>query len=239
MGGCRHADMQRLYINRHNRGLLCVAEAVSRGTHGAGYMVLDATALEAAPAFAPDNRVPDWMLLTPNQRRLTQAERELANKMRPDLLFIPSLPRATTTNPHYKGPPKVERTRHTVYIVEFGCCGDLSHTEKVAEKAQQHAQLAARLREAGWNVAYGPHTIITLGYAGSIRKQSGDLLRTLGCKDGQAGICMSRLHSLATKYAAAILPKRRWLENNMPRSSADGHTPAPGGHSTGGGGAYG
>jgi hypothetical protein len=58
-------------------------------------------------------------------------------------------------------------------------------------------------------------------------------------KDGQAGICMSRLRSLATKYAAAILPKRRWLENNMPRSSADGHTPAPGGHSTGGGGAYG
>jgi hypothetical protein len=90
-----------------------------------------------------------------------------------------------------------------------------------------------RLQEAGWHVAYGPHTIITLGYAGSIRKQTGDLLRTLGCKDGQAGICMSRLHSLATKYAAAILPKRRWLENNMPRSSADGHTPAPGGHSTG------
>jgi hypothetical protein len=69
---------------------------------------------------------------------------------------------------------------------------------------------------------------------GSIRRQTGDLLRTLRCKDGQAGICMSRLLSLATKYAAAILPKHRWLENNMPRSSADGHTPAPGG-----GGAYG
>ncbi len=58
-------------------------------------------------------------------------------------------------------------------------------------------------------------------------------------KDGQPGICMSRFHSLATKYAAAILPKRRWLENNMPRSSADGHTPAPGGHSTGSGWEYG
>ncbi len=91
--------MQRLYINRHNRGLLCVA-AVSRGSHGAGYMVLDATAHDAAPAFAPDSRVPDWMLRTPNQPRLTQEERELANKMRPDLLFIPSLPRAATTGPH-------------------------------------------------------------------------------------------------------------------------------------------
>ncbi len=70
-------------------------------------------------------------------------------------------------------------------------------------------------------------------------RQTGDLLRLLGCKDGQAGICRSRLHSLATKYAAAILPKRCWLENKMPRSSADGQSPAPGGHSTGGGGAYG
>ncbi len=74
--------------------------------------------------------------------------------------FIPSLPRATTTSPHYKGPSKAARKRHTVYIVEFGCCGDLNHTEKVGEKAQQHAQLAARLQEAGWNVADGPHTII-------------------------------------------------------------------------------
>jgi hypothetical protein len=100
--------------------------------------------------------------------------------------------------------------------VEFGSCGDLNHTEKVAEKAQHHAQLAARLQEAGWNVCDGPHTIITLGYPGSIQRKTNDLLRTLGCKDGQAGMCMSRLHSLATKYAAAILPKRRWLENNMP-----------------------
>jgi ribonuclease HI len=62
MGGCRHADTQRLYINRHNRGLLCVAEAVSRGNHGAGYMVLDATSLEATPAFAPDSipSIPAW-----------------------------------------------------------------------------------------------------------------------------------------------------------------------------------
>jgi hypothetical protein len=103
MGGCRHVDMQRLYINRHNHGLLSVAEAVSRGCHGAGYMVLDAT--------APPTR----------------------NHYQPTLFC--------------KRPPKVARKRHTVYIVEFGCCEDLNH-EKVAEKTQQHAQLAARVLEA-------------------------------------------------------------------------------------------
>jgi hypothetical protein len=91
------------------------------------------------------NHVPDWMLRTPNQRRHTQAERELAKKMRPDL-FIPSLPRAATVGPHYTGPTREERMRHTVYIVEFGCCGDLNHPEKVAEKTQQHEKLAARQR---------------------------------------------------------------------------------------------
>jgi len=238
MGSCRHNEMQRLYINRHNRALLCVAKAVSRGCNGAGYMVLDATARDAAPTFAPDNRVPDWMLCEPSKPRLTPAERELADKMRPDLLHIPSLPRASTTSPRYKGPSMQDRRNHPVYIVEFGCCGDLNHEAKIDEKVQQHMLLAARLREAGWTVIYEKQTIITLGFAGSLQKTTGDLLRTLGCHDGQANVCLSQLHNLATKYAAAILHKRRWLEKSTPRTGPGGAPQAV--QSTGGGGgAYG
>jgi hypothetical protein len=42
----------------------------------------------------------DTVLRTPDQPRLTQEERELANKMWPDLLFTPRFPRAATVGPH-------------------------------------------------------------------------------------------------------------------------------------------
>jgi hypothetical protein len=58
---------------------------------------------------------------------------------------------------------------------------------------------AARERHAhrhkktqGRNVAYGQHTVITLGLAGSVQRKTSDLLRTLGCRDGQA--VTARLH---------------------------------------------
>ena len=233
MGGCTHRMMKALYIKRHNLGALCVAEHLARGAYGGSYMILDATSHDAVPAFAPDQRVPDWML-TRNGRPLNATERAAADKLRPDLLLIPSIPLSATRAPGFRGPAFRERGKHKVHIIEFGCCGDLRHAEKTAEKLEQHTELARRLREAGWSVQYNPKTILTLGFAGSILKTAAPLLNQLGCREGQANRCLSKLHGIAVSYAATILRSRRWLERQTPLAPHGAAVPP-----TGGTGAYG
>ena len=234
MGGCSHRMMKALYIKRHNLGALCVAEHLARGAHGGCYMILDATSHDAVPAYAPDQRIPDWMLSLDGQP-LSEATRAAADKLRPDLLLIPSIPLSNTRAPGFSGPAVHERSQHTVHIIEFGCCGDLHHADKTTAKLQQHQELVRRLVAAGWAVKYSPDTILTLGFAGTILKTAAPLLRDLGCREGQASRCLSKLHNIAVSHAAIILRTRRWLERQTPPARPPG-APVP---HTGGPGAYG
>ena len=72
------------------------------------------------------------------------------------------------------------------------------------------------LTTAGWTVKYGPPTILTLGFSGTVLQTAAPLLRELGCREGQASRCLSKLHTIATNYAASLLRTRRWLERQAP-----------------------
>ncbi|PNW69605.1 hypothetical protein CHLRE_38g759997v5 [Chlamydomonas reinhardtii] len=139
---------------------------------------MDATSKADLPDYAADNRLPPWLL--PDQEG-KPAGRHL--HYRPDILLIPSISLAAALNPDFVVLPS---ERDTIHIIEAGYTADTNHAAKQHEKAQQQQALAADLREAGWKVQYTPQSAISLGFAGTIRKDLHPLLTSLPTKPGSA-----------------------------------------------------
>ena len=139
---------------------MLIADTIHKGRYGGCYTVLDACAKDASPEYSSGTRLPKWLL--PNIPDIKR------NKMRPDLLLIPTIPLTKTEQATpYNGPS--DRSKHTVFVLEIGYTGDLRHDEKNEHKAKQHAKLASRLKASGWKMRYTPKEAITLGFGGTIR----------------------------------------------------------------------
>ena len=110
----------------------------------------------------------------------------------------------------------------TIHIIEAGYTADTNHAAKQHEKAQQHQALAADLREAGWKVQYTPQSAISLGFAGTIRKDLHPLLTSLGVTSHKARQCCDTLHDHAVATLNHIVLTRRRLERGLPPGNPGG-----------------
>jgi ribonuclease HI len=207
MGGCTNPDMKKLYINRHNKGVLALTNAIASGRHGSCYMILDACAQADLPAYAADTRPPGWLL--PD----AVAKATGLTHMRPDVLIIPTLTLRTGKRLSTYTPALAQQ--HTIHILEVGYTSDTNHEAKTHDKAQQHQRLKQLLEEHGWKVKYHALQAVTLGFGGTIRADLRKLLTTLGCEHTQADRCCNKLHSHALAYAHSILCERRRLERAL------------------------
>jgi ribonuclease HI len=202
LGGCQHPHMHAMYIKRHNTAVCHIARHLSKGRHGGCYMIMDATSQINLPDYVANSRLPQWLL--PNTAP------DALSKMRPDLLVIPDLPLHLTQMAGYEGPQG--KDRYTVHIIEVGYTADTNHEAKRHEKLEQHRQLAAALRDAGWNVKYTDMDAISLGFGGTIRKDLRPLLVSLGVASRDALRCCHELHDHAVSMLNDIVYARRQLE---------------------------
>ena len=88
--------------------------------------------------------------------------------------------------------------------MELGFTDGRFHQDKQIEKSQQHATLAAKLREAGWKVQYQATEAISIGYAGSIGRDLVPLLRSLGVEHKKALATATKLHTAAVRHHTKI-----------------------------------
>ena len=142
LGACRHPDMHKQYIIRHNKAVEKITSLLRKGKNGGCYIVADIGTLENPDPNSDDTRLPTWVL--PN----TPAEER--SKMRPDILIIPTLSREQARSIAAVGSKRrraLDRGQHTVHIVEVGYGPDTNHASKIQEKTAQHQTLAQALED--------------------------------------------------------------------------------------------
>ncbi len=211
LGGCKAEPYHSCYIKRHNEAVQLIGETIQHGRNGHGFMLMDATSAANIPGYVTGTRLPQWLLPTVAPDKL--------EKFRPDILWIPTLTPTQARCPRWlaarmRGDPP----GHKVYILEVGYTGDLRHKEKIAEKLAQHAELAALLTEAGWEVQYTRREAITLGVGGTIRNDLAPLLRELSVPARRANACCDNLHHHAVSWLHRIVKMRRHHEAGGPRN---------------------
>jgi hypothetical protein len=216
LGGCPDPALSSLYVLRHDAAVKLIADTLNRHTN-TGVLIMDAGKAEDSPEYCSGKRLPAWLL--PEMDETTRL------KLRPDILYIPTL-RDTTkaVSPHL-------RPCHPIFLLEIGYCNDVKHARKIAEKSDQHEQCAQALRAAGWTVHY-PHlpppahappnsapasTIITLGHTGTITKYLTPTLKALGVPATAATTCAEKLHRMAVAAMGNIIRARRARENEPRR----------------------
>ena len=209
LGGCTNPVMHGMYISRHNEAVRTIADCLHEGQYGGGVMVMDAGAEATLPEYCVGSRPPPWLF-----SRQTAARYDIS-KMRPDILFIPNLPKryATRRAEGYGAP--LDKARYPIYLLEVGYTSDLNHDPKQTEKSHQHSRLKEALEADGWIVHYTPAEVVVLGTTGTVPSNMKRLLQKLGAAAAQATRCCTTLHRQAIARAGAIIKTRRVLEGNM------------------------
>ncbi len=209
LGGCKAEVYHKCYIKRHNEAVQMIGEAIQHGYQGNGVMLMDATSAANTPDYVTGTRLPEWVLpQVPSKKR---------NKLRPDILWIPTLTPRTIRCPQWlQARRQGQPAQHKVYIIEVGYTGDLRHKEKIEEKLKQHEELATLLREAGWEVQYTRREAVTLGVGGTIRNDLVPLLRELGVPAQRASACCTSLHRHAVSWLQRLVKMRRHDEARGP-----------------------
>jgi hypothetical protein len=103
-------------------------------------MIMDACKAEDLPPYCSGTCIPKWML--------PHLPEEETRRLRPDILFIPTLATHKAKHKRYQGLAIANRSEHDVYIIEVGYTGDLQHAEKLAQKTTQHTRLKEELTRA-------------------------------------------------------------------------------------------
>ena len=140
---------------------------------------------------------------------LLSTSESVRKKFLPDLLVIPTLRMHMSRQPARAPRTRRQRSAHKVYVIEVGYCSDLNHPDKRAEKLQQHEDLVAALRDAGWDVMYSPDTVVSLGHTGTVTPHLHALLKTLGCPTQSAHNTCRKLVQHAVHTTTAITALRR------------------------------
>lgn len=223
-GHCSHPKLVGARIAKHNTAVRIIAECLHHGNNGGGYMIMDATSRADLPEYCAGLRPPSWLC-----PQISAGDRD---RMRPDILFIPKLPRSTAER--FVTSPPTDKSAYPVYLIEVGYASDLHHSEKVIQKQAQHAALAAAMRADGWTVHYDTAQIVTLGHGGTIPRTLEPLLKELGVKPQSAKNCCTRLHMhslTALKGTASLYYK---LEQEMGIAHARRRSGSQGGRTQGG-----
>ncbi len=101
-------------------------------------------------------------------------------------------------------------------LIEVGYGQDTTPDEKRAQKAAQHAALAALLQNHGFKVEFRQSThCIPLGHCGSVYTSLGDLMTELKVPGGQTAKLCRKLVRHAARMAHTIVCTRRQLESAM------------------------
>lgn len=139
LGGCKEKSCKAITIERHNVGVRICHRAITRSsTFGGCYCVMDACSSTSLPPGVDSTRLPAWILPAghPYLQEVTT--------LRPDILIIEGLASNDThgrTDDEIRQILLLRRRTVKVHILEVGYCSDLRHSERDAEKQQQHDRL--------------------------------------------------------------------------------------------------
>ena len=193
--------MRAGYIKRHDQAVKLIQKAVTKGSQGNCYMIMDAGKAEDLPTTVQAKRLPAELRPTATDQEGNELiTAEDWAKSRPDLLLIPGM-LATET------PTSAQKLAIT--IIEVGYCSDTNHAVKRQEKAEQHKQLVRALQAAGHTVTYH---LITLGTTGTIPTSTLTTLTNLGIATPQATRTLTKLHLNAVACADNLIRMRRVME---------------------------
>ena len=198
--------MKSLYILRHDQAVKKIQTAISKGSIGGSFILMDAGQQADLPAEVYGKRLPAWLL-----PGLGDADRA---KLRPDMLIIEGLNYTMHHNQALlqDAARELKASGHgKVHIVEVGYCSDTRMQEKEEEKRKQHARLAAYLTEAGWTVQ--PVQPIVLGTTGVVYKPTLAALIQLGLDKVQARDLLKDLHIHGVHTAFNTVCARRQREH--------------------------
>ena len=206
-GGCRHRQMQAMYIARHNKAVRKIARTLQRrSAQGGCYMVMDACKREDLASYeAADSRVQGFLL--PN---VPEADRL---RMRPDILRVLRLPAAPTQA--QKDQACTQKHLHKVQIVEVGFTPDTRWQDKMEDKRKQHAELVDALNAAGWTVELH---VVLIGHCGTVYKSGLAALEKMELSKSDASSLLADLSLHAVVAAHEIGMARRRLERMSGRT---------------------
>ena len=212
LGGCLHKEMKAMYIKRHDTASRVVLNACSKGAQGSCYVVADVGTMETlAPLGVHGKRIPKW-LLTDAHLDSAGFDPKLRHKLRPDIMLVD----CTTSElerhihrPNFVISSQKGKGKRKVQIVEIGYGPDTRYADKLAEKKQEHAELARLLIVQGYDVEILP---FILGNGGTIYKSCQDTLSALGISRPCIQKTLQKLHRHAVQTLQTIVTHRRILE---------------------------
>ena len=223
-GACTHPSLKALYIARHNKAVCMLQAAVSAGSKGGMLCVMmDACRASDLPDGILGTRLPSWLLprsclptiMCPRTDQ-PLSPTVVRRKLRPDLLFVEGLnasdvQRSASVRRSLRG-------RCTVHVVEVGYVVEstASVEDRLRQKCEQHADLCAALRRAGWQLHNDGPTVLLLGQAGAVFSAWADGLQGLGVSSTAADALMRDLHLHSLRAATAINMRRLQLEGHPP-----------------------
>ena len=194
-GGCRHRNIKKLVIARHNAVGLLVARSVQKGAIGNDLLVADLCShSDLAPKLSgvKHSRIPAWVLPRVPGVKLA--------KLRPDMLLVR----------HHKSAlhPKAKKTG--AYIVEIKVTSDTSPNRTARNAEVQHRSLLRKFIRHKWKkVKLLP---LVFGASGTIPKTTVDHLRTLGVTGDSLSLLLSKVHKQLLTSLHSMVVERRRLE---------------------------
>lgn len=205
IGACRHPHLHGLRIKRHDRAVHIIHKHLQHGREGGNYCIIDAgTMTDVLNAAANGKRVPDWLL--------PDTDPDTRQRMRPDILRITGLP--ANASPEEIEEAQNSKRGYTVQIIEVGYGQDSRWRDTLERKQQQHKQLAATLRDAGWVVE---EHVIVLGNAAHCYHHNLETFCKLGLTKTQAEGLMTKLHIHSANALYTIIQTREVLLSRFPR----------------------
>ena len=182
-GGCKHADMTKNYIARHNAAGKMILKAIKDGSCGNQYMIADLGTKDAMAEHGADgSRLPGFLARPQTIQKLNETSAEGCEwqqmdpadrlKLRPDVMLVDMLASEAEDLEQASHRPSVKRSRQgietvinrthapqkkcTVKIVDIGYCSDTRYHEKLTEKRLQHRRLCNILEQEGHKVEFLP-----------------------------------------------------------------------------------
>ena len=237
MNGCKHPDMKKQHISRHDKAVRMLISAMIKGSQGGNYIIADVGQEDTLKELGVHSkRIPSYVL--PDCNPIARHEeidsytndlpcRDLnRNKMRPDVMIVEMTKEERERYiPHNKPSeqplPSLPytlpngRTRK-IFIMEAGYCNDTRYLEKLRDKEIRHSALESALKTIGYDV-----TVLTyiLGFSGSTYLSNLNTLKALGIEQGAADKLCRETHEHTVTCAHNLNKTRRFLEST--RSRAD------------------
>ncbi len=213
MLACHHRDMRKLHIERHNKAVRILANAMLKGQYACSFHTVDGGSVSRLDTLEHQHVASRTPYFLTNTRG--------AVERRPDVLQVTGMTWEEADR-HRKrrmpvDPPREPNSSRTVNIVEVGYAVDTRLPAKAAEKRLQHSSLEQDLLNRGWDVHVYP---IALGASGALQNTLPKTMWDLGIRGQAAEKALSGLQRNAVYYCHALHVKRRCLERGPDSQTA-------------------